>query len=66
MSKTKDRPVNMPCSDPEGCKHFKAEMALEEENKRLREQVVALNKKVATQKAYIEELEEEPPLALPL
>ena len=36
MSKTKDRPVNMPCSDPEGCKHFKAEMKLEEENKRLR------------------------------
>lgn len=35
MKKTKDRPVNMPCSDPEGCKHFKAEMKLEERIKKL-------------------------------
>lgn len=27
---TKDRPLNMPCDDPEGCKHFKAEMKLQE------------------------------------
>ena len=32
--KIKDRPLNMPCSDPEGCKHFKAEIQL---NKRIAE-----------------------------
>jgi hypothetical protein len=25
---TKDMPINMPCDDPEGCKHFKEEMRL--------------------------------------
>ena len=33
--KIKDRPVNMPCSDPEGCKHFKAEIQLNERIKML-------------------------------
>ncbi len=32
---TKDRPLNMPCDDPEGCKHFKAEVELEERIKRV-------------------------------
>ena len=26
--KIKDKPLNMPCDDPEGCPHFKAEMRL--------------------------------------
>lgn len=34
---TKDIPLNMPCSDPEGCKHFKAEMKLNERIKELEE-----------------------------
>ena len=37
----KDRPLNMPCSDPEGCKHFKAEIQL---NKRIKEFEEALQK----------------------
>jgi hypothetical protein len=32
----KDMPLSLPCPDPEGCPHFKAEMQLEAENKRLK------------------------------
>jgi len=32
---TKDRPLNMPCNDPESCKHFKAETELQERIKEL-------------------------------
>jgi len=32
---TKDLPLNMPCSDPEGCKHFKNEIKLQERIKEL-------------------------------
>jgi len=51
---TKDLPLNMPCSDPEGCKHFKDAMKfaerikeLEAENKTLRQSCdnhVAINR----------------------
>ena len=34
---TKDLPLNMPCSDPEGCKHFKNEIKLEAENRKLKQ-----------------------------
>lgn len=33
--KIKDLPLNMPCSDPEGCKHFKNEIKLRERIKEL-------------------------------
>jgi hypothetical protein len=33
--KTKDLPLNMPCSDPEGCKHFKNAMKYAERIKKL-------------------------------
>ena len=29
-------PPNLPCPDPEGCKHFKAQIALQDENARLK------------------------------
>ena len=29
-------PPNLPCPDPEGCKHFKEQIALEDENARLK------------------------------
>ena len=36
--KIKDLPLNMPCSDPEGCKHFKNEIKLRERIKELEEE----------------------------
>lgn len=30
---------NLPCPDPEGCKHFKAEQELQSENEQLKEQI---------------------------
>lgn len=40
---TKDRPLNMPCDDPEGCKHFKAEMKLREQIKKLKAHIKLLS-----------------------
>ena len=37
-------PIKFPCPDPEGCKHFEAEIALHDENKRLREALIAADK----------------------
>jgi len=38
---TKDLPLNMPCSDPEGCKHFKNAMKLQERIKELEKEIHA-------------------------
>ena len=40
--KTKDIPLNMPCSDPEGCKHFKDVMKANERIKGLEDLLVEL------------------------
>ena len=40
---TKDLPLNMPCSDPEGCKHFKNEIKLEERVEELSDALRKIN-----------------------
>ena len=37
MSEIKDRPLVMPCDDPEGCKHFKAIVQLQAELQKLKQ-----------------------------
>jgi len=48
---TKDLPLNMPCSDPEGCKHFKNEIKLQERIIELEDVLAELYTKVSYEKS---------------
>lgn len=43
--------MDMPCQDPEGCKHFKVEMKLQAKNKRLERKIRRIKR---LEKRYID------------